>query len=192
MSEPDQAYCYPPDYTVLKNKLGIRDGRALAIAEREYVTQRIAEGVPEGQFDLRHLQTIHKQLFQDIYEWAGELRRVEISKGGHQFQFRRYIETGMQDIHRRLVIQNYLRGLSREHFAAEAGQVMGDVNYVPPFREGNGRTQLYYLSQVARQAGHRLSLRKIGKEVWIEASRRAHQADYAPMAKAIESGLLDT
>lgn len=191
MSEPDHTYCYPPDYTVLKNKLGIRDARVLAITEREHVAQRIAEGVPEGQFDLRHLQAIHKQLFQDVYEWAGELRTVEISKGGHQFQIRRYIVTGMEDIHRRLVSRNYLRGLSREDFAQEAGQIMGDVNYVHPFREGNGRAQLQYLGQLAQQAGHELKLRQIGKAAWIEASRQAHQANYVPMAKVIESGLLN-
>lgn len=64
----------------------------------------------------------------------------------------------MADIHRRLEAATYLHGLSRENFAAQAGQIIGDVNYVHPFREGNGRTQLHYLKQLAAQAGHAIDL----------------------------------
>src|SRR5690606_15090999 len=49
---------------------------------------------PSGSFDLKHLRAIHRHLFQDVYDWAGELRTVEIFKGGSQFQFRQYIATG--------------------------------------------------------------------------------------------------
>jgi cell filamentation protein len=105
--------------------------------------------VPSGAFDLAHLRAIHRHLFQDIYEWAGELRTVEINKGGHQFQFRRYIETGMADVHRRLVQGSFLRDLSVPEFAQQAAVIVGDVNYVHPFREGNGRTHAQYLKQLA-------------------------------------------
>jgi len=54
MSDP--VYCYPPDHTVLKNKLGLRDVIELERAERRLVTQRISEIVPSGDFDLKHLQ----------------------------------------------------------------------------------------------------------------------------------------
>ena len=56
---------------------------------------RSREPIPRGAFDLAHLRAIHRHLFQDIYDWAGELRTVEISKGRQQFQFRKFIETGM-------------------------------------------------------------------------------------------------
>ena len=116
----DTEYCYPPDYTVLKNKFNLRDADQLDRFEREAVMQRIAEGVPVGDFDLTHLRAIHRHLFQDVYDWAGEVRRIEISKNGNQFQFRRYIETGMADIHKRLVAVNHLRELSAEQFADQA------------------------------------------------------------------------
>lgn len=102
----DTEYCYPPDYTVLRNKLGLRDAKELEFFEREFVMQRIAQGAPSGDFGLAHLQAIHRHLFQDVYEWAGEIRTVEIAKGGSQFQFRRFIETGMADIHRRLAARD--------------------------------------------------------------------------------------
>src|SRR5262245_54837422 len=99
----DRAYCYPPNYTVLRNRYHIRDQQELDAVERLLVAQRLTEPAPTGNFDLTHLRAIHRHLFQDIFEWAVEIRTVEISKDGSQFQFRRFIETGMADVHRRLV-----------------------------------------------------------------------------------------
>lgn len=172
---------------VLRNKLNIRDRDALDAAERELVTFRILQGVPSGKFDLVHLQRIHRHLFQDIYPWAGEVRTVEISKDGDTFQLRDRIATGMRDVHRRLLTANFLRGLPADAFAVEAGRILGDVNYVHPFREGNGRTQLQYLKSLGEQAGHQIDLALLNRQQgrWIEASRASHQADYGPMARMI-------
>ncbi len=174
-----------PDVPVLRNLLGLKDGAELDYRERELVIQRIAEGVPTGRFDLAHLRAIHRHLFQDVYDWAGEIRTVEIAKDRHQFQFRQFIETGMADVHRRLDQADFLRGLSGDAVAREAGVIMGDVNYVHPFREGNGRTQLHYLKQLAAQAGHPVDLSRIDPACWLEASRSAHRGDYEPMAAEI-------
>jgi cell filamentation protein len=62
---------------------------------------------------------------------------------------------------------------------------MGDVNYVHPFREGKGRTQAFYLKQLAEQAGHPIDLTRVEPERWIAASRAAHVGDYAPMSAEI-------
>jgi cell filamentation protein len=180
----DDPYAYPGS-TVLRNKLDLIDAGQLARMERLFVTQRAAEGIPSGGFDLAHLRAIHRHLFQDIYEWAGDVRTVEIAKGGHQFQFRRFIETGMQDIYQRLERANFLRGLGRAEFAAAAGRIMGDVNYVHPFREGNGRAQLFYLERLAEQAGHPMDLARLNPRRWIEASRASHGGDYELMAAEI-------
>jgi cell filamentation protein len=182
-------YVYPRT-SVLRNKLGIRNAEELDRIERRLATQRAREGIPTGNFDLKHLKAIHRHLFQDIYDWAGELRTVEISKSGSQFQFMRYIETGMADVHRRLVQRNFLRALDAAAFARQAGEIMGDVNYVHPFREGNGRTQMLYLGQLASQAGHRIDIEHIRNlQNWVEVSRAAHRGDYAPMGLAIEAAL---
>ncbi|WP_405030014.1 Fic/DOC family protein [Neorhizobium sp. 2083] len=113
---------------------------------------RAREDIPQGDFDLKHLKAIHRHLFQDIFEWAGQVRTVEISKGESQFQFRQYIETGMADVYRRVVKSDFLRGLERSAFAAEAARIMGDVNYVHPFREGNAPHPAA-ISEAAFQAG---------------------------------------
>ena len=184
MSDPE--YCYPPDHVVLRNKLGLRDTAVLDRFERRAVTQRMLEGVPSGDFDLAHLRAIHRHLFQDIYDWAGELRTVEIAKGGSQFQFRRYIATGMADVHKRLAAADYLKRLAPADFATCAGEIIGDVNYFHPFREGNGRTQMLYLEQLTMRAGHRLDLRSIMREEWMAACIEAQRGEYAPLGTRIQ------
>lgn len=183
MSDTD--YCYPPDYAVLKNRLGLRDSKALDRAERRLVYLRQAEDIPTGDFDLAHLRAIHRHLFQDVFDWAGQIRTVEISKGGSQFQFMRYIETGMADVHRRIKTHDYLRNLDPDEFADLAAEILGDINYVHPFREGNGRTQVLFIKQLAERAGHDLDLTKIRPDAWMHASREAHQANYQPLRQCL-------
>lgn len=73
---------------VLKNKLGITEQDELEQAEAALVATRsyqIQQTPLKGDFDLKHRQAIHKHLFGDVYEWAGELRTIDISKGGNMF-----------------------------------------------------------------------------------------------------------
>jgi cell filamentation protein len=188
VSDTDDPYVYPGT-TVLRNRLGIADSRTLDRVERRLVVQRIREGVPGGDFDLAHLCAIHRHLLQDVYEWAGELRTVEISRGRQQFQFRQFIATGMANVHRRLVAGSFLRGLSASEFAKQSAILIGDVNYIHPFREGNGRTQLQYLKLMALQAGHALDLGRFNAATWIEASKLSHDADYDLMAEEISRAI---
>lgn len=182
--EPDDPYVYPGT-AILRNRFGIRDAETLDRLERRLVVQRIREGVPSGSFDLTHLRAIHRHLFQDIYDWAGELRTVEISRGRQQFQFRQFIPIGMADVCRRLTAANFLAGLSSRDFADRSAVIIGDVNYIHPFREGNGRSQLQYLKLLALRAGHSLDLELLEPAAWIEASRTSHEADYRLMADVI-------
>jgi cell filamentation protein len=188
VSIDEDPYVYPGT-TILRNRLGTTDPNYLDKQERSLVILRSRRNVPRGSFDLAHLRAIHRHLFQDIYEWPGELRTVEISKGRQQFQFRKFIETGMADVHGRLVRSRFLNGLAAAPFAEAAAVIVGDINYIHPFREGNGRTQLQYLKQLAEQAGHRLDLARIDGSRWLEASIASHAADYAPMAAVLLGAL---
>jgi cell filamentation protein len=182
-----------PGTTVLRNKLDITNQLELDRAERLLVVQRTLEGPPKGRFDLAHLKSIHRHLFQDVYDWAGELRTVEISKEGHSFQFIRFIDTGMADVHRRLVTSSFLKGLSEQDFSEQAAKIIGDVNYVHPFREGNGRTQLEYLRQLASASGHHFDPDLLDPNTWQSASRLSHDGNYGAIAKAIlEQGMVST
>ena len=60
---------------------------------------------------------------------------------------------------------------SLPRFAGSAGLVLGDINHVHPFREGNGRMQLQYLKQLAARAGHFLDLTRLDRAAWLDASR---------------------
>lgn len=77
---PDHKYCYP-ESDVLRNKLNITDARELFEVEKELTAIRLRElqeNPIRGNFDFAHLRAIHRYIFQDIYEWAGEIRTVEI------------------------------------------------------------------------------------------------------------------
>lgn len=80
---PDCLYCYL-HFNVLKNRMGVRDSERLSQLERRLTMLRLLELIDKpikGKFDLEHLQAIHKYIFQDVYEWAGEIRKVDIAKG---------------------------------------------------------------------------------------------------------------
>jgi cell filamentation protein len=188
VNEAGDPYVYPGT-SILRNRLGITDAAFLDKQERSLVVLRARRDIRRGSFDLSHLRAIHRHLFQDVYDWAGELRTVEISKGDQQFQFRKYILTGMADVHGRLVRSRFLKGLSSAQFAEQPSMIVGDINYIHPFREGNGRTQLQYLKQLAEGAGHSLDLGHIPAARWIEASISSHSADYGPMTATIAAAL---
>ena len=186
--ERDQSLYRYPNSRVLRNRLDIRHPENLDEAERTFVTKRLLEEVPNGSFDLKHLRSIHKHLFQDIYEWAGELRQVDIAKSDWFLPYDR-IEMGVNDVHKRLSKQNFLRGLKMDEFSTQAGHILGDINYAHPFREGNGRTQTQYLKQLCVLAGHPIDLTKLSRDSWIEASIRSTRGDYKPMAIEIRNAL---
>lgn len=81
--EQDSIYCYPDSF-VLKNKLNITDGDLLEEAERNITALRILalrKNPPAGVMNFRYLRRLHKYIFGDIYDWAGEVRNVNINKG---------------------------------------------------------------------------------------------------------------
>ena len=110
--EEDGTYCYPGT-DVLKNKLNIHDKEILSDAERSISLVRmieLEEHPIRGNYDLDHLKRIHKALFGDIFEWAGQLRTVDISKGT-MFCKCEYIESNANKLFRELKDENNLIGL---------------------------------------------------------------------------------
>ena len=85
--DADDVYCIP-GAAVLKNKAGITNQNLLDEYEADFTAVRILELAHltvEGSFDLAHLCKIHASLFQDVYEWAGDIRNVDIIKGDSRF-----------------------------------------------------------------------------------------------------------
>lgn len=98
------------------------------------------------------------------------------SKGGSAFLHGSRIDLGLHEALRPLAGKDALRNLTPDQFAEKAGKALGELNYVHPFREGNGRTQEAFIKEVGRQAGYEVDMSGITKERMIAASI-AHSRD---------------
>jgi cell filamentation protein len=182
-------YCYTGT-TVLVNKLGIRDQAALDDFEAEITAQRATEPLPHGNLGYAHYRTIHRHLFQDVYVWAGKARTVRIAKGGNPFCFPENIANEMTKLFDGLKKANNLRGLNKKQFVRKAAHLLAEINAVHPFREGNGRTQLAFLTLLADKAKHPLALERMNPAAMLEAMIFSFEESDASLERLIES-LLD-
>ncbi len=183
MSDP---YCYPNSRT-LKNKLKIKDNDKLHEAERRLSKYRAIEllnNPVEGVFDFKHLQAIHAYLFQDVYDWAGKVRTVDIAKG-NLFCRCFAIESEAKRIFGELRSEKYLQDLPVDKFAERLAYYLAEINALHPFREGNGRTQREFIRSLAYQNNYFLSYAEISAEEMIAASKASFKLDYQPMEKLI-------
>jgi cell filamentation protein len=187
---PDFAdpYSYPGT-RVLRNIPGIRDGATLREFEYEQTKLRIEElrenPIP-GKFDLEHLKAIHAHVFQDLYEWAGKTRTVNISKNGDAFARSAFIESAGRQLGAAIAKENNLQGLEKPQLVERLAHYYSDWNALHPFREGNGRTTRELIGQIAREAGYELDQTRIdnSKDQWNDAARRSFHGDLGPL-KAI-------
>ena len=144
-TEPVDPYL-DPETGLLRNKVGARTRTALDEAEGDLSFARLVQLMdrpvrPTG--DLDELRAIHRHLFQDIYDWAGQLRTVDIRKSVEGAQFFlpvSMIERAAVFAERELRADNMLCGMSRDHFIERLAYHYDSFNYIHPFREGNGRT----------------------------------------------------
>lgn len=168
------------DADVLQNNFGIKTQHELEQYESNFTLWRLIklEANPiSGNFDLLHLQEIHKYLFQDVYPFAGQIRTINISKD-EMFADAREITRLSQYLFTKLHRENYLANLSETQFAERAALYMNAINVIHPFREGNGRTQRFFIEQLAYHAGHTLDLSAISnKTTMVEASKQGFSTD---------------
>lgn len=183
-------YVYP-DTGVLRNLLGISDAEHLRVVEAglSYVALGdLASRDLPGDYDLAHLQDSHREIFGDIYPWAGEIRVVAIAKSD-LFCLPQHIEAYAGDVFTALAKERYLRGLSREAFVDRLAHFFAEVNAIHPFREGNGRTQRAFFSQVAAEAGWVIDWSGLDPDENVRASVLALRGDNSPL-RALLDGLV--
>ncbi len=171
---------------VLGNKPGIRDEGALKQFEYEQSATRLAELREKpiaGSFDLAHLRAIHAHVFQDCYDWAGQLRVINISKGGTSFARAQFIEGQAERLSTSLAKDRHLQGLQKPQFVEHLAHYYAEWNAVHPFRDGNGRSTREFIGQLAREAGYELDQTRIdnSKDQWNEAAKRSFQGDLGPV-----------
>ena len=175
--DPISANCYPGT-TVLVNKLNIHDEAVLAKVEGTLSAARAAQWLSDPRietFDFDHYRAIHRFLFSDLYDWAGQVRDVNISKKGTAFCPAGQISEQADRIFSFLKGQRFFCGLSKDIFADALTDFYCSTNMLHPFREGNGRTQRIFLSQLAQNAGYMLNFAKIDGELLMIATIQSAQ-----------------
>jgi cell filamentation protein len=175
--DPISDNCYPGT-TVLINKLDIRVEKTLNEAETlaTYINASKLEEQPlEGAFDFAHYKAIHHFLFSDLYDWAGQIRTVNISKKGTRFCPTGEIEQRAILIFDRLEDQNYFRGLPHDAFTDEIVDFYCATNDLHPFREGNGRTQRAFLTQLIRSSGYDIHWSEMDTDLLMIATIQSAQ-----------------
>lgn len=165
-------YCYP-DSNVLKNKLNIRDNKLLKTAEEEITLikqMELLKNPIKGNFSKAHLMNIHKFIFEDIYSFAGKIRREQISKADTMFYPPNLIDRELDKVFAKIKEKNMLKETDREKVFDNLAYIMAELNIIHPFREGNGRTIREFIRLMAKRMGYDLNWGNADKAELLEAS----------------------
>jgi cell filamentation protein len=154
---------YIPGTTVLKNRFKETDQQKLTVKEEFVTRNRLAELAADpipGNFDYDHMKAIHRYVFQDAYEWAGEERvgpnGFMVKEGHAYYPAGPALTENAHAQYAKLAEKDFLRGLDKSQFVDELAERWGEINVIHSFREGNTRTQFVFFSQLAENAGYRL------------------------------------
>ncbi len=153
----------------LENKFGIKNSAELARKEERISKKRAVELFENGMLEnleagkFQTLCEIHKYLFDDIYDFAGKIRTVNISKGNFRFAPLMYLETAIKNVDK--MPQNTFDEIVEKYV---------EMNIVHPFREGNGRSMRIWLDMMLKkQIGQVVDWSKIEKEDYLMAMERS-------------------
>lgn len=167
--DPDYTYTYP-DSGILRNIQNIKDSEILMFIESSAVTKRLQElyESPIKITGIESLFNIHRHLFQDFYSWAGKKRIVEISKDGNQFFPLSHFDNAFKYIDSLISEFKATPDKNKKLLAEKLAQLLDHINYLHPFREGNGRTQREFLRLLAKEKNLNLNLNPADNRVVYE------------------------
>jgi len=157
--DPDFTYT-DPKTGLLRNLQDITAPDVLLFVESGAVTKRLQElyDNPMKIKGINSLFEIHKHLFQDIYVWAGKKRTVEISKDGKQFFPTSHFDNAFRYIDQIIAEFKKIPKDNKKLLSEKLAEILDNINYLHPFREGNGRTQREFLRLLALEKGLKLNL----------------------------------
>lgn len=154
-------YIYPGT-DILKNILGIQDRQMLEDAEADYVSLRLrelAENPLDGDYDFAHLAKMHEYIFQDIYEWAGKIRTINIEKeepalGGLSIEYsdKVQIKDDLSKVLEKMTSRSWM-DLSMDDRVKSFSEDLAAVWRVHAFREGNTRLAITFCCQFIEAQG---------------------------------------
>jgi len=157
--DPDYTYT-DPNTGVMRNLANITSSEDLLFFESTAVAKRIKE-LEAKSITIKNAETlldIHRYLFQDVYEWAGQKRTVEISKQGKPFFLTSYFDKGFVYIDSLIAAYRKIDPADKAGLARHLANLLDSINYLHPFREGNGRTQREFLRTLALEKGYTINL----------------------------------
>ena len=174
-------YLYP-ELNVMRNRLDIRQAKRLAQAAYEFTALRAAT-LSLGPLlrGLPHLCAIHQHLYQDIFDWAGDIREMDIYQGDTRFCHFAYIEKEGNALMQDLGEEGYLVGLEKADFINRLSHYYCEINVLHPFRIGNGIVQRIFFEQLAIHAGYQLDWRGIDPEAWAQANQSGAMGDLSAL-----------
>jgi cell filamentation protein len=180
---------------ILKNKLGIKDQKALEDTETVLFSdtyEHFLEKQESGKlkFDTDLIFEIHKYFLDTLYSWAGRTRNVQISKDGVLFCKAEHIENAMKDFERLLKKHLPKKTDNKSILSEKLAIIHCEFNAIHPFREGNGRTIRLFLDLLTLENGYGLiDFGKTAKKAYIEACISGMSGDYSKMKSVIYKGL---
>jgi cell filamentation protein len=178
---------------VLANRLGIVDIDEINEAELLLLQQLyeavLLEDLPDRKLVAADLFTWHRRWLGNLYDWAGQLRTVNVSKGGFLFANVEFIPKLLQEFERDCLGRfTPCDGLSSEALVEALAVTHVEIVLIHPFREGNGRLSRLLADVMAVQAGHEpldYSAWDADKEAYFSAIRAGQANDYAPMRRLV-------
>lgn len=179
---------YVYDNGVLVNHFSITNTSQLNEVEAQFsalsIEQLLKQHLP-SVFDTAYHCHLHREIFTDIYPWAGEIRKVDICKGSTTFQRNKAIQEDLDQLFAELLVHNNYRDCNAEQFSHQAGNLLNRLNFIHPFREGNGRTQRLLLTQIAHQAGFSILWSSISADAMKNACIVGHGGEQRAMQRLL-------
>lgn len=195
-SRTELAGYFIPAMSVLRNRVGARTHAELRDAENDLVEARVIElredpNLLGDRTDLAYLRAIHRQLFQDIYVWAGDLRTVGIEKEDESFCAPGGISRPMEHVAAEIYQLDRLRAVGEGDLAGQVAYRYDYVNYAHPFREGNGRSTREFFDLLLSERGSGLDWGKTDLEELHGACHVARANSDLTGLVAMFKGILD-
>jgi cell filamentation protein len=191
----DSAHSYiDPISGILRNIPNLSKDSELIFFESTVVSKRLLELElnPVKITNSESLLEIHQCLFQDVYEWAGKIRTVNISKDGKPFFEGERFQTGFQYINSLILEFSKIPNNERSNIAEKLAEILDNINFLHPFREGNGRTQREFIRTLALQKGFSLNLNPPNnKNIYDRYMRGTIESDLKLLADLIQELLID-
>lgn len=180
---------------ILPNLLGLKTEKKIGESEFEgflraeiYFTEKLS---PKTKFNVKYILGLHKEALKHLYPFARKLRNVNLSKGGFPFAAAKFLPDTMSAFEKEILsgLKNAYK--SREDLICDIATVHGELLFIHPFREGNGRTARLLANLMSRKAGYEsLKFEKVRRkefEKYVVAVQNCAKKDYTKMIEFIDS-----